>query len=90
MAAGTAVVASDLDAFRRVLGDGDCGELAPVGDPGGLAAALVRVLGDDGHRADLCARASEAVREFDWPVVAERVIRVYETVRGPGETLRVR
>ncbi|AWH95593.1 glycosyltransferase family 4 protein [Dietzia psychralcaliphila] len=90
MAAGAAVVASDLDAFRRVLDDGACGELSAVGDPGALAAALVRVLGDDAYRAGLCERASEAVREFDWPVVAERVIRVYETVRGPGETLRVR
>lgn len=90
MAAGTAVVASDLDAFRRVLRDGDCGELAAVGDPDALAAALVAVLADDGRRARLCARGAEAVRDYDWPVVADRVIRVYETVRGPGETLSVR
>lgn len=32
MAAGTAVVASDLDAFRRVLHDGEVGRLVPV-DP---------------------------------------------------------
>lgn len=90
MAAGTAVVASDLDAFRRVLRDGDCGELAAVGDPGALAAALVRVLVDDTRRAGLCARATEAVRDYDWPVVADRVVRVYETIRGPGETISVR
>ena len=90
MAAGAAVVASDLDAFRRVLRDGECGELAAVGDPDALAAALTGVLADDGRRHDLCARASEAVREYDWPVVAERVVRVYETIRGPGETVRVR
>lgn len=90
MAAGAAVVASDLDAFRRVLRDGECGELAPVGDAGALAAALVRVLADDDRRAALCARAAEAVREYDWSVVADRVIRVYETIRAPGETIRVR
>ena len=90
MAAGTAVVASDLDAFRRVLRDGDCGELAAVGDADALAGALTRVLTDDSRRAGLCARGSEAVRDFDWPVVADRVIRVYETIRGPGETLSVR
>lgn len=90
MAAGTAVVAADLDAFRRVLRDGDCGELAAVGDPADLAAALTRVLTDDERRDDLRARGSEAVREYDWPVVADRVIRVYETIRGPGETIRVR
>jgi phosphatidylinositol alpha-mannosyltransferase len=90
MAAGTAVVASDLDAFRRVLRDGECGELAAVGDPAALAASLVGVLGDDARRDGLRTRAAEAVREYDWPVVAERVIRVYETVRGPGETISVR
>ncbi len=90
MAAGTAVVASDLDAFRRVLRDGDCGELAAVGDPDALATALTGVLVDDARRSGLCARGSEAVRDYDWPVVADRVIRVYETIRGPGETLSVR
>jgi len=90
MAAGAAVVASDLDAFRRVLRDGDCGALAPVGDPAALAESLIGVLTDDARRAGLCARAAEAVREYDWPVVAERVVRVYETIRGPGETILVR
>ena len=35
MAAGTAVVASDLDAFRRVLEDGAAGRLVPVDDSRG-------------------------------------------------------
>jgi phosphatidylinositol alpha-mannosyltransferase len=83
-------VASDLDAFRRVLRDGECGELAAVGDGASLAAALTRTLTDHDHRAGLRARGGDAVREYDWPVVADRVVRVYETIRGPGETLRVR
>lgn len=90
MAAGTAVVASDLDAFRRVLRDGDCGELAAVGSSDSLAAALTRVLVDPARRDRLRERGSEAVRDYNWPVVADRVIRVYETIRGPGETIRVR
>ena len=80
MAAGTAVVASDLDAFRRVLRDGECGELAAVGDADALAGALKAVLTDPARRAELCTSGSEAVREYDWPVVADRVIRVYETI----------
>lgn len=90
MAAGAAVVASDLDAFRRVLRDGECGELAAVGDPASLATALISVLSNGSRRTELRARAYEAVRDYDWPVVADRVIRVYETIRGPEETLRVR
>ena len=44
MSAGTAVVASDLDAFRRVLDGGTAGVLVPGGDPlaraGGIATRL--------------------------------------------------
>ncbi|MGA8253505.1 MAG: glycosyltransferase family 4 protein, partial [Mycobacterium sp.] len=43
MAAGTPVVASDLDAFRRVLRDGEAGRLVPVGDADALADALIAV-----------------------------------------------
>src|SRR3546814_1668401 len=37
MAAGTAVVASELDAFRRVLRDGQAGLLVPIGNSDALA-----------------------------------------------------
>ena len=45
MSAGTPVVASDLEAFRRVLEDGAAGVLVPVRDPGALATALAELLG---------------------------------------------
>ena len=53
MAAGTAVVASDLDAFRRVLEDGAAGRLVPVDDSAALASALIEVLSDDAARERL-------------------------------------
>lgn len=89
MAAGAAVVASDLDAFRRVLCDGQAGRLVPVGDPAALAAALIEVLGDDTLRASYVAAGTEAVRRFDWSVVAGQIIRVYETVAGVGSKVSV-
>ncbi|OBI05209.1 alpha-(1-2)-phosphatidylinositol mannosyltransferase [Mycolicibacter heraklionensis] len=89
MAAGTAVVASDLDAFRRVLNDGEAGRLVPVDDPAALAAALIEVLDDDALRAAYVAAGAEAVRRFDWPVVADQIIRVYETVAGVGGKVTV-
>ena len=89
MAAGTAVVASDLDAFRRVLGDGEAGRLVPVDDSDALAAALIEVLDDDALRASYVAAGAEAVRRFDWPVVADQIIRVYETVAGVGSKVTV-
>src|SRR5438477_9159402 len=77
MAAGTPVVASDLDAFRRVLDGGRAGALFPNGDAAALAATLGGLLDDPGRRAVLAARAREVVAAFDWPVVAERVVEVY-------------
>jgi phosphatidylinositol alpha-mannosyltransferase len=89
MAAGTPVVASDLDAFRRVLRDGEAGCLVPVDDSAALAAALVSVLADSGLRQRYIAAGVEAVRRYDWPVVAEQIMRVYQTVAGLGAKVKV-
>ncbi|QLY29177.1 glycosyltransferase family 4 protein [Nocardia huaxiensis] len=80
MAAGTAVVASDLDAFRRVLRDGTAGMLVPVGDSDRLAVALDTMLTDAAVREEFIRTANQVVGEYDWPVVAEQILRVYETV----------
>lgn len=89
MAAGTAVVAADLDAFRRVLQDGSAGRLVPVGDADALAAALVEVLDDDALRARYVATATDAVQRYDWSKVARQILQVYETVAGSGTKVRV-
>jgi phosphatidylinositol alpha-mannosyltransferase len=89
MAAGTAVVASDLDAFRRVLEDGTAGRLVPVDDSDALAAALIEVLTDDVARQRYVDTAATAVRRYDWSVVARDILRVYETVAGAGAKVRV-
>jgi phosphatidyl-myo-inositol alpha-mannosyltransferase len=80
MSAGAPVLASDLDAFRRVLDGGRLGVLFPVGDSAALAAALLDLLRDPGCRATLSERAATAVRRYDWSVVGEEVLAVYETV----------
>ena len=79
MAAGTAIAASDLDAFRRVLDGGRAGALFPTGDAGALAALLDELLDDPERRAELSAAATTAVTAFDWPSVALRVLEVYAT-----------
>lgn len=79
MAAGTPVLASGLDSFRRVLDDGRAGMLVETGDPGALADGLRELLGDPARRASLAAAAGERVTMFDWSVVATQVLRVYET-----------
>ncbi|MFG3299062.1 glycosyltransferase family 4 protein [Micromonospora chersina] len=77
LAAGTTVVASDLDAFRRVLDGGRAGRLFPTGDAAALRTALAELLDDGGQRAALTACGDQVVANFDWPVVARRVLEVY-------------
>ena len=81
MAAGTPVVASDLEAFRRVLDDGEAGVLFPVGDADALAEALVGLLADRERRRQLAVRGSRVVQAYDWRHVTREIVEVYETVR---------
>ncbi len=46
MAAGTPVVASDIDGYRNVATDGETAALVPPGDPVALASALARAVAD--------------------------------------------
>ena len=80
MSAGAPVVASDLDAFRRVLDNGAYGTLFPVADPARLAIALATVLDDPVTRAVKVRRAFAAVQAYDWSVVTAQIMQVYETV----------
>lgn len=89
MAAGTAVVASDLDAFRRVLDDGRAGRLVPVEDSDALASALIEMLSDDDARSRYVRTAAAEVARYDWEVVADDILRVYETVAAPGVRVEV-
>jgi phosphatidylinositol alpha-mannosyltransferase len=79
MAAGTAIAASDLDAFRRVLDGGRAGALFPNGDAEALTVLLGELLDDPERRRELSACARLAVAAFDWRTVATRVLEVYET-----------
>jgi len=88
MAAGAAVLASDLGAFRAVLAADvggsaadspgtAAGVLFPTGDPRGLASALTALLDDPERRTALGSAARVRAAAFDWPVVAGEVLRVY-------------
>jgi phosphatidyl-myo-inositol alpha-mannosyltransferase len=89
MAARTPIVASDIEAFRRVLDGGAAGELFARGNPAALAAALGTLLDDPERRAQLVAVGDRVVAPYDWRVVTEQVVRVYElAIAGAGTPLR--
>jgi phosphatidylinositol alpha-mannosyltransferase len=83
MAARTAIVASDIQAFRRVLAGGAAGRQFAAGDAAALAEALGALLDDAALRGELVAAGDVAVAPFDWDVIVADVLRVYElTVSG--------
>ncbi|QUX26165.1 glycosyltransferase family 4 protein [Nocardiopsis sp. MT53] len=87
MAAGAALLASDIPAFSAVLGGGRAGELFAVGDAADLARRADALLDDPDRRAVLSRAAREAVRAYDWDTVAADIVSVYETVLA-GERVR--
>jgi phosphatidylinositol alpha-mannosyltransferase len=89
MAAGTPVVASDLHAFARVLRDGEAGRLVRVEDGAALAEGLIAVLENGRLAKRYAAAGAAAVRRYDWSVVANQVMQVYETVAAAGSKVQV-
>jgi len=89
MAGGRTVVASDLHAFRQVLQDGQAGRLVAVQDSAALAEGLIAVLENDPLAKRYVAAGVEAVRRYDWSVVASQIMRVYETVAAAGSKVQV-
>lgn len=83
MAAGAPVLASDLPAFLRVLGD-EAGASFANENTTALAGQIVRLLGDDAERVRLAAAGADRARDFDWSVVAEDILAVYDTVTPMG------
>jgi phosphatidylinositol alpha-mannosyltransferase len=75
MAAGCAVVCSDLGPFRLVVGDDAL--VVPVGDVGALASAVVGLLEDPEKTRELGERGRVRARQYDWEVVGERYRAVY-------------
>lgn len=84
MAAGTPVIASDLPAFRRVLGDGQFGEIFERGNHTALAQATITLLGDPQRREALTVAGYRRAQVFDWDRVVDDVIAVYDSVRIDG------
>ena len=85
MAAHTAIAASDIDAFRKVLAGGEAGALFPVGDGRALAGVLAELLDDPDRRAALTAVGERTVAPYDWSVIVHEILRVYEiAIAGTG------
>jgi glycosyltransferase involved in cell wall biosynthesis len=78
-ASGCPVVTTAAGGTLDIVRDGDTGLLAPPGDPEAFAHAITRVLGDDALARRLRARGRQVIEaQFDWDVVVERYLEVFE------------
>ena len=81
-ACATPVVASDIEGYQEVVTPETAVPVAP-GDPGSLAAAVVRLLGDEPRRVAMGLAARSLARErYGWPDIAARLEGIYERVLG--------
>ena len=89
LAAGAAVLASDIPAFDSLLGGGEYGTLFESENAQDLADKAIALLKDPAHRSAIAKRGHDYAQSFDWDVVAERIYDVYEMamVGGRGVTL---
>jgi glycosyltransferase involved in cell wall biosynthesis len=88
LAAGRAIVASDLPAFREVLTDGENALLFEAGNAAALAGALRRLEAEPELAARLADGARRTAGEYSWDKRAERLERVFEQSRAEGPLSR--
>jgi glycosyltransferase involved in cell wall biosynthesis len=82
-ACGRPVIATDFGGFPEVVRDGETGLLVPPRDPAALAAAIARLTANQDMARRMGASGREYVAaQFAWPVVTERVLRVYQEALG--------
>jgi phosphatidylinositol alpha-mannosyltransferase len=87
MAAGTPIVASDVPGYRSLDGQANAVHFVPPGDPGALAAGLLRVLSDHRLAADLRAKGAKIVTRFSMDALALRYAEIYDSLsaKRPGK-----
>jgi glycosyltransferase involved in cell wall biosynthesis len=74
MAAGGAILASDLPAVAEVVTDGETALLTPPSGVPAMAAALRRLYDDEALRERLGANARRAAAHYSWARRAERIL----------------
>lgn len=78
LAAGRAIVASDLACFREIAEESGGVVLVPPDDPVALATTLQELLFDTTRRSELEAASRRHAAARTWPAVAERTVALYQ------------
>lgn len=80
MACGLPQAVSDVTGFRELVDGGEEATMVPVSDAEAWAGAALDLIDDPARRARMGAAGRAKALTYAWPVVAERVMRVYERI----------
>ena len=81
MAAGKAIVATDVNQAAEVIKDGHNGLLVQAGDVHGFAEALLTLLDDSVKRGRLGQNArQDALEQYSWEQYTKRLDQIYTSI----------
>jgi D-inositol-3-phosphate glycosyltransferase len=81
MAMGTPVIASEVGGLAHLVRHGYTGFHVPSRNPEALAARLYDLLADKERRQELGRQARLYAQEYDWSIIARRMVEVYRSLR---------
>jgi len=83
MAAKLPVIAMKVkgSGVLSLIQDGVDGILLEPNQPSALAGALIELLRNDNKRERMGAAARKSVERYDWTVMSQRILRLYNEVR---------
>ena len=82
MAAGRALVCSDIPGYRTVVTPGENAACFPPGDVRALERVLSTLVDDAARRGRLAEAGRQRALDFAWPRVVDRIEAVYRNAVG--------
>lgn len=79
MASGLPIVASDIEGYRHVMTESE-GMFAVPRDPSSIAAKIVELARDAQRRMAMAEAGRATALRYDWKMVADKVLAVYQEV----------
>lgn len=89
MAAGLAIVTTDAPGAGEMIEDGVNGIRCRKGDAGGMASALIALFNDRELESRLKHNALSAAKGYDWSVVVDRYVELYEKISAAEKKARI-
>ncbi len=80
MACGTPVIASEVGGLAFLIEDGVNGFHVPTREPAALADRMRIVLTDAESQAQISSAARQTAIDYAWPLIADRLLNVFEDV----------